>query len=172
MAELELRDAQDQLQRESANTTSLTQGVQLLESELRSMTSKAEELEGSLAGSRSERERLSTSLKNTETGVSISLLDSVPFAPHDTDPLSSARQQLDGRLGDALATVSVLENRLGISQQELQEARSQASQHQQTISLLVSEKNALAASANRLAELEPRMRDRYARKIVISLSLF
>jgi len=41
---LELKDVQDELRRESANGTSLTQSVQQLESKLRTMTSKAEEL--------------------------------------------------------------------------------------------------------------------------------
>ena len=68
---LGLRDVQEKLQRESTNGTSLAQKVQQLESKLRSVTSRAEELEGSLAGSRSERERLSTTLRDTETGVSL-----------------------------------------------------------------------------------------------------
>lgn len=123
---------------------------------MRSMNSRVEELEGSLAGSRSERERLSISWKDAETGSFIFLLGEVPPITHETDLPPSAKHQLDNRLRDALATTSDLETRLGISQQELREAQNQTSQHQQTISLLVSEKNALATSADRLAELEPR----------------
>ena len=82
------------------------------------------------------------------------------------------KQKLNDRLRDALSTASDLENRLAISQQELKETQNQASQHQQTISLLVSEKNVLTASANRLVELEPRTRDCSARVTVVSLSLF
>jgi chromosome segregation ATPase len=150
---IELHDVQGKLQRESANGTSLAQNLQQLESKLRFVTSKAEELEGSLAGSRSERERLVTLLRDAEAGPSFRLpLVSVLILP-------LARQQLDTRLRDALNAVSDLEGRLGITQQELKDAWNQASQHQQTISLLVSEKNALAASAERLAELEPRRWD-------------
>lgn len=142
----------------------MAQSVQHLESKLRSATSKAEELEGSLAGSRSERERLSVSLRDSEEGSSPRfLLDDAPLVSLGTDPPSLAMQQLHDRLRDALTTASGLENQLGTSQRELDEARNQASQRQQTISLLVSEKNALAASADRLAELEPRTRDHSAR---------
>ena len=151
---LELKDAQDKLHHESANGTSLAQKVQQLESKLRSVTSKAEELEGSLAGSRSERERLSVSFRDVEAGVFS--LNGTLLVLVGAEPLSLARQQVDGRLRDALNAVSDLESRLGISQQELKGAQKQASQHQQTISLLVSEKNALTVSAERLAELEPR----------------
>jgi len=78
LAEPELRDAQEKLQRESTNGTSLAQGIQRLESQLRSVTSKTEELEGSLAGSRSEREKVSALLKDTESGTALFLLDGVP----------------------------------------------------------------------------------------------
>ena len=56
--------------------------------------------------------------------------------------------RLDGRLKDAHNAISDLKSRLGTCQQELKGARNQASQYQQTISLLVTEKNALVASAN------------------------
>jgi DNA repair exonuclease SbcCD ATPase subunit len=158
LTEIGLKDVQERLQRESTNGTSLAQSVQQLESALRSVNSKADELEGSLAGSRSERERLSMSLRDAESGRSFSPLSGGLLSRLEANSLSLARQHLDGRLKDAVNAVSDLENRLGISQQELTEARTQASQHQQTISLLVSEKNALAASADRLAELEPRKR--------------
>lgn len=118
------------------------------------MTSKAEELEGSLAGSRSERERLSVSLRDAEAGLSFRYLTQQCFI--HSDPLALARHQLDSRLRDALNTVSGLESQFGNSQQELEDAWNQVSQHQQAISLLVSEKNALATSVERLAELEPR----------------
>ena len=68
--ELELRDVQEKLQRESTNGASQ---VHQLESKLRSATSRAEELEGSLAGSRSEREKLLASLRDAETGMSLGL---------------------------------------------------------------------------------------------------
>jgi len=151
----------------------MAQSVQQLESKLRSVTSKAEELEGSLAGSRSERERLSGSLRDSEAGSPTRfLLDCAPLVSLGTDPLSSARQQLHDHLRGAQTTASDLENRLGATQQELDEARNQASQRQQTISLLVSEKNALADSADRLAELEPRTRDRSAQVTFVSPPLF
>lgn len=68
--ELELRDVQEKLQRESTNGASQ---VHQLESKLRSATSRADELEGSLAGSRSEREKLLASLRDAETGMSLGL---------------------------------------------------------------------------------------------------
>lgn len=97
---------------------------------------------------------------------------SVPRIPHERasvvltllPPL--ARQELDSRFGDALNTVLDLESQLAISQQELKDAWNQASQHQQTISLLVSEKNGLIASAERLEELEPRERAGYVTSII------
>ena len=111
------------------------------------------------------------SLKDAEEGLSLKF-SLVPLISHETNPPSLARQQLDGRLRDVLIAVSDLEDQLGISQQELKEARNHASQHQQTISFLVSEKNALAVSADRLAELEPCTHDRSARGTVVSRPSF
>ena len=157
LTEIELKGVQEKLQHEINNGTSMAQNAQRLEGELRWATSKAEELEGALAGSRSEREKLSTSLKATEAGLFLRFpLDHVPFVSLGADPPPLVRQRLGDRLNDSLNAATDLENRLGVSQRELNEARGQAFQHQQTISLLVSEKNALAASADRLAELEPR----------------
>jgi len=169
LTELGLRDDQEEHQGESADETSLAQGVQQLESKLRSMTSKAKELEGSLASSRSERDRLSRSLRDSEVGSSPRfLLHDAPLVSFGNNPPYLARQQLHGRLRDALTAASDLENRLAVSQQELDEARNQASQRRQTISLLVSEKNALAASVDRLAELESRTRDHSVRVTFVS----
>ena len=155
--EIELKGVQEKLQHEINSGTSMAQNAQRLEGELRRATSKAEELEGALAGSRSEREKLSTSLKATEAGWFLRFsLDHVPFVSFGAEPPPLVRQRLDDRLKDSLNAATDLENRLGVSQRELNEARGQTFQHQQTISLLVSEKNALSASADRLAELEPR----------------
>lgn len=152
-----LANVRGNLQRETINGTSLAQRVQQLESEVRRATSTAEELEGALAGSRSERAKLSALLTAAETGSSLRFpLGNVPFVSLGADPTPLVRQKLDDRLRGSLDAAADLENRLGVSQQELSEARNRASQHQQTISLLVSEKNALAVSADRLAELEPR----------------
>lgn len=164
--ELELQDVQAKLQHESANGTSLARNLHQLENKLRSVTSRAEELEGSLAGSRSERERLVTLLRDAETGSSFRFTPDPRFA-HSNNPPSPARHQIDNRLRDALNAYSDLENRFGVSQQELEDSRNHASQHQQTISLLVSEKNALAAAAERLVELEPREWDGFRTRILV-----
>jgi DNA repair exonuclease SbcCD ATPase subunit len=67
----------------------------------------------------------------------------------------TGKQQTDSRLYEVMSRNSDLSIRIGQLEASLQEASGKMAQHQQTISLLVSEKTALSASLERLEQLEP-----------------
>lgn len=144
-----LRQSESSLEEERRRTKSLSDTIHQLEETVHVHSIRVDERDTTISALQHDHQNALNSVKNAEIGMKFEL------AKCRVSHLDVGKQRVEAQLHEERIRNSQFKTQISQLEASVREASDKTAQHQQTISLLVSEKTTLTSSLERLEQLEP-----------------